>query len=191
MLRQSNQSRGRRALAAAVAFITVGSLLPAPMLAQEVVRSAPDALATAPDIEVRDGQLMLSLEDAIVTALRRNLGLQVQRFRRAGAYEFIRANKGIFDLNLGFATGLAEETQPSVSALEGADVRQTEGSNYDLQLDQLLSTGGVVGALTISSPVDRFTPALERACISQVTRGAAEVSRTLGFNPGGDTRPSQ
>jgi DNA-binding IclR family transcriptional regulator len=52
-------------------------------------------------------------------------------------------------------------------------------------------TGGVVGALTISSPVDRFTPALERACISQVTKGAAEVSRTLGFNPGGDTRPSQ
>lgn len=43
--------------------------------------------------------------------------------------------------------------------------------------------GGVVAALTISCPVDRFTPALERACILQVTRGAAEVSRALGFNP--------
>ena len=76
------------------------------------MRSAPDALAAAPDVEVRDGQLMLSLEDAVVIALRRNLGLQVQRFRRAGAYEFIRANQGIFDLDIGFATGLFEETQP-------------------------------------------------------------------------------
>jgi len=144
MLRQPNHGRGRRALAAAVAFTTVGSLLPAPMLAQEVVRSQPAQLAAAPDLEVRDGALMLSLEDAIVIALRRNLGLQVQRFRRAGAYEFIRANQGIFDLNIGAAAGLAEETSPAASALEGADIRETESLYFDLQLDQLLPTGGIV-----------------------------------------------
>jgi outer membrane protein TolC len=144
MFRQSDHGRGRRALAAAVAFTTVGSLLPAPMLAQEVVRSQPAELAAAPELEVRDGALMLSLEDAIVTALRRNLGLQVQRFRRAGAYESVRSFQGIFDTNLLFNVNWFEETSPAASALEGADIRETEGANYDLQIDQLLSTGGVV-----------------------------------------------
>jgi DNA-binding IclR family transcriptional regulator len=45
-------------------------------------------------------------------------------------------------------------------------------------------TGEVVACLTISCPEDRFTAALERACIAQVTRGAEEVSRAMGFNPG-------
>lgn len=43
-------------------------------------------------------------------------------------------------------------------------------------------TGAVVAALTISCPVDRFTPALERACIVQITKGASEVSESLGFH---------
>jgi DNA-binding IclR family transcriptional regulator len=42
-------------------------------------------------------------------------------------------------------------------------------------------TGAVVAALTISCPVDRFTSSLERACITQVTKGADDVSQTLGF----------
>ena len=94
MLRQSNHDRGRRALAAAVAFLTVGSLAPAPSVAQEVVRSAPAELAAAPELEVRDGQLLLSLEDAIVAALRRNLGLQVQRYRREQAFAGIMRRRG-------------------------------------------------------------------------------------------------
>jgi DNA-binding IclR family transcriptional regulator len=43
-------------------------------------------------------------------------------------------------------------------------------------------TGEIVAALTISCPVDRFSPSLERACIVHVTRGAAEVSQALGFH---------
>lgn len=43
--------------------------------------------------------------------------------------------------------------------------------------------GEVVAALTISCPVDRFSPSLERACIVHVTNGAAEVSQALGFHP--------
>jgi outer membrane protein TolC len=144
MRRRSEHRRGRRALAAAVVFITVGQLLPVASTAQEVVRSAPAALVEAPDIEIRDGQLMLSLEDAIVAALRRNLGLQVQRFRREQSFFGIQANQGIFDLNIQSDLNWFEETSPAASALEGADIRQTEGANFDLQLDQLLSTGGVV-----------------------------------------------
>jgi IclR family KDG regulon transcriptional repressor len=44
--------------------------------------------------------------------------------------------------------------------------------------------GETVASLTISCPEDRFTPALERACVAAATRGAEEVSRAMGFNPG-------
>ncbi len=42
-------------------------------------------------------------------------------------------------------------------------------------------TGAVVASLTISSPIDRFTPALEETCIRTAIEGAVEVSRRLGF----------
>jgi IclR family transcriptional regulator, KDG regulon repressor len=44
--------------------------------------------------------------------------------------------------------------------------------------------GETVASLTISCPDDRFTPALQRACITEITRGAEEVSRAMGFNSG-------
>ncbi|HEX2464722.1 MAG TPA: TolC family protein [Thermoanaerobaculia bacterium] len=143
MRRRSEHRRGRRALAAAVVFITVGSLHAMASIAQEVVRTAPQGLAAAPDLEVRDGQLQLSLEEAIIAAMRRNLGLQVQRYRREQAFTGIMGAKGIFDLFLSADANIFEETSPAVSAIEGADIRTTEGLSLNLQLDQLLSTGGV------------------------------------------------
>jgi outer membrane protein len=143
MRRQWSRSAGRRALAAALVLYTAGPLLPAPVAAQEVVRSAPLELGDAPELEIREGQLQLSLEEAIVTALRRNLGLQVQRFRREQSFEDIRRTRGIFDLFLRGDAAIFEENSPSASALEGADIRITKGENVDLRLDQLLSSGGV------------------------------------------------
>jgi len=43
--------------------------------------------------------------------------------------------------------------------------------------------GDVAAALTVSCPADRFTDALQIACIAEVQGGAAEISRMLGFNP--------
>ena len=144
MRRQWSAHSGRRARRAAVVLITAGTLLPGPAPAREVVRSTAAELEAAPGLEIRDGQLLLSLEDAVITALRRNLGLQVQRYRREQSHEVIRQTKGIFDLGLSIDTATFEENSPAASALEGADIRQSEGTNLDLRLDQLLSTGGVV-----------------------------------------------
>jgi outer membrane protein TolC len=144
MRRQGGLPRGGRRLGAAAVLLVAGLFLLGPATAQEVVRSQPGALAPAPEFEVREGQLQLSLEDAIIAALRRNLGLQVQRIRREQAFETIQAARGIFDFNLGFDTGVFEETSPAASALEGADIRQSEGQNFDLRLDQLIGTGGTL-----------------------------------------------
>jgi DNA-binding IclR family transcriptional regulator len=42
-------------------------------------------------------------------------------------------------------------------------------------------TGVVIAALTISSPADRFSDGLEKACIESVQSGAEELSRLLGY----------
>ena len=42
-------------------------------------------------------------------------------------------------------------------------------------------TGAVIAALTVSSPADRFTSGLEKACIESVHSGAEELSRLLGY----------
>lgn len=42
-------------------------------------------------------------------------------------------------------------------------------------------TGGVVAALTVSTPADRFNDGLAKACIEAVHSGAAELSRLLGY----------
>jgi len=142
MRRRSNQRCGRRGLAVA-ALVAVAALLAPPSRAQEVVRSAPQALAAAPELEMRDGSILLSLEDAIVAAMRRNLGLQTERFRREQAFEAIHGAQGIFDLFLSADAAKFEENSPASSALEGADVRSTEGENIDVRLDQLLPSGGI------------------------------------------------
>lgn len=46
-------------------------------------------------------------------------------------------------------------------------------------------TGAVIAALTVSTPADRFSPVLEKACVQSVHTGAAELSRLLGFVPQG------
>lgn len=42
-------------------------------------------------------------------------------------------------------------------------------------------TGEVIAALTISTPADRFSAGLEKACIECVHSGAGELSRLLGY----------
>lgn len=41
--------------------------------------------------------------------------------------------------------------------------------------------GGVVAAITISCPEDRFTAKLKQACIREVTRSAQAISQALGY----------
>ena len=48
-------------------------------------------------------------------------------------------------------------------------------------------TGAIIATLTISCPTDRFTPALEAACIACAREGAGELSRLLGYTPSSRT----
>ena len=61
-----------------------------------------------------------ALEEAMVIALRRNLGLKVERYRRAASFETIRQAKGIFDLNLSLNVLAVDQAQASATVLDGA-----------------------------------------------------------------------
>ena len=134
--------RFRRPLFLAITVLVL-ALWMAPSSAQEVVRTSPYARAPATELRIQDDQILLDLEEAIVIALRNNIGLQVERYRRASANEGIRQSLGPFDLNLGLSASGSEETSASASALDGAPVREFEGQNLNLQLDQQISSGGV------------------------------------------------
>ena len=84
------------------------------------------------DVIVRDGMLELALEDAIAIALAQNLGLRIQRFQRAQALFNIEERQSIYDLNASSTLSTSEETQPSASQLDGADIRQSESQFWRL-----------------------------------------------------------
>jgi len=95
----------------------------------------------APPVEVTDGAVLLSVDDAVEIALRRNLGLIVDRYTREQTDQAVLANLGIYDTNL---TGVAEATSSkgvSLSSLEGSESeRQTLNAGFT----QLLPIGGTL-----------------------------------------------
>ncbi len=96
----------------------------------------------APQPVVADGELRLSLEDAIEIALRQNLDLSLERYDRTTSALFVRQNQGIFDLRAFTNVVLAEDNQPNSTELEGAAVLATESRRFDIGLDQLTAWGG-------------------------------------------------
>ncbi len=127
---------------AGAGLLAAAHLTSNPVRAEEVVRTSPYAKPLPVELRDQDGRLLLELEEAIVIALRNNIGLQVERYARAQAYENIRRGQGVFDLGLNAAVGLFSEESPAASTLEGAVVRKAEGANFDFGVDQLVSTGG-------------------------------------------------
>jgi outer membrane protein TolC len=96
----------------------------------------------APQPVVADGELRLSLDDAIEIALRQNLDLSLERYDRTASALFVRQNLGIFDLRSFANIVLTEDNQPNASGLEGAAVLATEARSFALGLDQLTAWGG-------------------------------------------------
>lgn len=133
-------SRLRRTAGACalVALLATGSVLEA-----QSFRTSWKPVDAPAEIVVRDGVVEMALEDAIAIALAQNLGLRIQRFERAQALFNIEERRSIYDLNANSTLSLSEETQPSASQLDGADIRQSETTFWRLGLDQLVPTGGV------------------------------------------------
>ncbi len=109
-----------------------------------VVSTQPDPNLPASGVPVADGAIQLSLDEALTTALQRNLGLLVERYDRNQFRLRIDESLGIYDLQLAAQLFEQEETSPATSRLAGESVLTTKQRNFNLSADQLLPWGGVV-----------------------------------------------
>jgi outer membrane protein len=112
--------------------------------ADTVVSTRPDPDLPASGVPVADGAIQLSLDEAVTTALERNLGLLVERYDRNAFRLRIDESLGIYDLLLGAQAFEESETSPATSRLAGESILTTKRRNFNVSADQLLPWGGVV-----------------------------------------------
>jgi outer membrane protein TolC len=130
----------------AAALVAVLLALPAPQagVAAVSVSDLPtDTTGAAPAVALRrDGDVVrLTLEEAVLIALQRNLGLAVERYNRAQAEYRIFQNLGIYDLLGNVDLERLHTEQARTSQLQPGNIDRTR---YNLGLAQLLPTGGTV-----------------------------------------------
>ena len=130
-----------------------------------------------------EGQVELSLEDAITLTLQRNLSLVVERYRRAQAIQGIEEAFGIFDLNIGGTFTTAEDSSPRTSLLETTadDSVTTENQALNFDLSQLTNYGGTANLAFNNSrftstnsqvqPNPQFTVGLDLSFTQPLLRG--------------------
>ena len=132
--------------AAMIALFCAVLILPAastsPADAQVQVGSTWITEPVAPNLSIADGQLRLELDEAITIALHNNLGLLVQRYQRSQSLFQVNQEFGMYDLVLGVNSNVNIDSRPSASQLDGALVTENETITANVELRQLVSTGG-------------------------------------------------
>ena len=126
-------------------FLGVGLLAPGPGAHGEVLPlepTRPDALPAA-ELDVTEDGIQLTLDQAVEIALRRNLGLVIERYNWVQAREGILQSLGIYDALLSGSAFYEDETAPTVAVVEGVPVTQSTSEFYQLGLSQLVPTGGI------------------------------------------------
>jgi outer membrane protein TolC len=110
----------------------------------EVPASIGSAATLAPaELRIENGEIHLTLEEAVYLALERNLGVRIQRYTRERAQLDIQRAMGIYDFNLLAGVSTGENEAPAASNLDGAEVQKTESTNLFVGGAQLLPSGGV------------------------------------------------
>ncbi len=99
--------------------------------------TAPPVEATG--VDMQDGAVLLTLDEAVEIALRQNLGLSIQRFTRNRARLAVGRELGIYDLRLSSNLQAEDAETPAGSQLEGS---QTNIQRFNAGFDQLLPLGG-------------------------------------------------
>jgi outer membrane protein len=110
--------------------------------AQEQQQIRVDTTAKAVEatgVDIKDGAILLTLDEAVELALRQNLGLSIQRYTRTRSRLGVDQTLGIYDL-LASALAYGEDRQtPTLSALEAS---QSNLQRLNFGVDQLFPTGG-------------------------------------------------
>ena len=129
------------ATASLAALAVSPSLLAADM---PVVPARPGVRASRPLPQAVDGQIRLTLNDAIALALANNVDLDVSVNTAEAARYNLMLTKGIFDPLLQASAIRSHTESPATSTLVGAAVNTVENFDGRAQIQQLLPIGGTV-----------------------------------------------
>jgi len=143
----------------------------------------------AADLQVVDGKVEMTLDQALAIALERNLGLRVLRYTRTQSWYSILQAKGVFDLNLNGQVSASDISTPAGSRLESSS---SKDQSWNLGLSQLLAeTNGLTKVDFINSRSEstsefatlnpRFDSSLRFAFIQPLLRnfGRSPATRAL------------
>jgi outer membrane protein TolC len=126
------------------------------------------APVVATNVDIVDGAVLLSLDEAVEIALRQNLSLSVQRYTRTRARLDIERSLGIYDLLLS-ATAHAEDSKsPTTSQLQAS---ASNLQRVNVGVSQILPTGGEVtvgwnnSRSENNNPFSRLNPAYNSSVI--------------------------
>lgn len=127
--------------------LVLAAVVAVPAASAQTDSTAPSPVATRPvaapapaELRIEGDVIRLPLEQAVELALRRNLGLVVERFSREQARQGIFQNLGIYDLLAAADVRHTDSRIPTASSLEAS---QFEEDRADLSLTQLLPSGAV------------------------------------------------
>jgi outer membrane protein TolC len=101
--------------------------------------------ATPPEevtLEAAAGVVELSLEEAVELALRRNLGLVIERYTRTQARLGVEQELGAYDLLASASLVATDRTNPGANAFQSS---VTQSQDLSFGVSQLLPTGGSFG----------------------------------------------
>jgi len=144
-------------------LVTAGAARAASLPVSPKVEAIPD---TPPPVEVKDGAVLLSVNEAVEISLRRNLGLVIDRYVRNRASLGIEQNLGIYDLLAGAVASDSDQTSATASSLQAG---QTKAKVLNFTLSQLVPTGGTAAfgftnnRREDNNPFDTINPAYNSA----------------------------
>jgi len=136
-------ARRPTALRAAVFLLVCSLFLGAHAVGAIEISSTPGNGSYEPALRIADGKILLSLDEAIEIALRRNLSLVIDRYtRRQFQLGIDQAIGNTFDTLLQVSGGWSESTSPAATALAGANVTQSESQSLNTSVAQIDPIGG-------------------------------------------------
>ena len=135
MKREILRSKALRAWA--LALLVLGGSAHAQIQLDTNAATPPEEVAIQP----ADGVVELSLEEAVEFALRRNLGLVIERYTRAQARLGVEEALGAYDLLLSSTLSASDQTSATVSELSASEFNQQV---WNFSLAQNTPLGGQV-----------------------------------------------